>query len=78
MHRDLKPDNIMIKSPGSLDRVCITDFGFATFFDHHTEQNDICGSLIFMAPELLLEQGYDQRVDIWALGITVILLLLGM
>lgn len=78
MHRDLKPDNIMIKNSDNLDRVCLTDFGFATFFDFDKKEKFYCGSLVYMAPELIIgKQGYDQKVDIWALGITLLFMLFG-
>lgn len=79
MHRDLKPDNIMIKNQNNLDRVCLIDFGFATFFNLSQKQKHICGSAAFMSPELLIDRhGYTQKVDIWAVGITLIYMLLGL
>ena len=78
MHRDLKPDNIMIKNSENYDRICLADFGFSTFFDLTKKESATCGSLIYMAPEIMVDKrGYDQKVDIWALGITVLFMLLG-
>ena len=56
MHRDIKPANILMdsKEPNNFG-VKITDFGFATFFDINQGKNEMCGSPLYMAPELLVK-----------------------
>ena len=45
MHRDIKPDNIMIRSNDNFNHICVTDFGFAKFFDlDKKEEEDFCGT----------------------------------
>lgn len=67
MHRDVKTENILIDID---DNVKIIDFEFATTNPHPTE---ICGTVDFMAPELLKNSGepYDYKIDIWSLGVLV-------
>lgn len=77
MHRDIKPANIMMKSDDSLD-IKITDFGFATFFDPNLGKQQMCGSPVFMAPEIVLNnQPYNHKIDIWAVGIVLFKILNG-
>lgn len=74
VHRDIKAGNVLLHETG---RVKIGDFGIAT---HDTGQlNTEIGSPYWLAPEMLpsptavstaAPTNYDQRVDIWALGIT--------
>jgi serine/threonine protein kinase len=69
VHRDLKPDNIIIRD--SDDSAVILDFGIAKFFQETldlTEQGDVLGSLPYLAPEQFGEQ-VDPRTDLYALGL---------
>ena len=77
-HRDLKHENLMCLSEDSEDlNVKLTDFGFATFFDPKHKMNLSLGSPLYMAPELVMEAEYDQKVDVWSLGCIVYILLSG-
>ena len=65
-HRDIKPDNILIKD----DKIKIADFGFAKEIDkYNLVMNTLCGSPLYMAPEIILNKPYDINSDIWSLGI---------
>lgn len=77
-HRDLKLDNIMCHNEldGDLD-VKITDFGFACLFSPSDKMDLSLGTPMYMAPELVNDKEYDQRVDVWALGCIVYILLTG-
>jgi serine/threonine protein kinase/tetratricopeptide (TPR) repeat protein len=69
VHRDLKPDNVMITPEG---RVKIMDFGLAVLDDNHsqTRDNQIMGTLAYFAPEQAKGgKGVDLRADIYALGV---------
>lgn len=67
IHRDMKPQNILIAEKGSL-KIC--DFGFARALSNTTlVLTSIKGTPLYMAPELVQEQPYDEKVDIWALGV---------
>ena len=78
MHRDLKPENILLvsKEEGNLD-VKITDFGFACHFKKGQTIDDTLGSPLYMAPEICEEQDYNEKVDIWSIGVIAYILLCG-
>lgn len=55
----------------------MTDFGFACFFDPKQGVKEFLGSPLYMAPEIINEQPYDQKVDIWSIGVITVILLTG-
>ena len=78
MHRDLKPENLMCEETDDGKIVIkLTDFGFATHFDPDQPQTLSLGSPLYMAPELCLERQYDKKVDVWAVGVILYVLLTG-
>ena len=67
IHRDMKPQNILISARGSI-KIC--DFGFARALSQTTlVLTSIKGTPLYMAPELVQEQPYNEKIDIWSLGI---------
>lgn len=79
MHRDLKPENILLESDevDDLD-IKLSDFGFATYFKPDGEGESLhCGSPLYMAPEILNFEEYNERVDIWSTGVIAYILLSG-
>lgn len=66
MHRDLKAENVFLKSDGTIK---LGDFGFATSFEHDYRLVDAVGSPLYMAPEMMRGQGYDEQCEVWSLGI---------
>ena len=76
MHRDIKPENIMFKEIGNLKSLKIIDLGLATSFEHGKIKK-FCGTIKFMAPEIIGNKMYDQSVDLWACGIILFLLCSG-
>ena len=77
-HRDLKPENILLDSTDKDElEVKITDFGFACYFDPKQGLDTVLGSALYMAPELLAKQSYNEKVDIWAIGVISYMLMTG-
>jgi len=66
IYRDLKPENVMIDSDGY---AVIIDLGFTKTIVDSTAT--VCGSPLYMAPEIFMQRGYDKGADIWALGIMI-------
>lgn len=79
MHRDIKPANILMvsKDPANFE-IKLTDFGFSTFFDLKIGRKDICGSPMYMAPEIIMKKPYNHKSDIWSVGMMTFLLLSSM
>ena len=85
IHRDLKPSNILIKKISVNNySVKLADFGFARYFSneisdegHDDMVSTICGSPIYMAPELLIDLKYNMKADLWSFGVIMYELLYG-
>jgi serine/threonine protein kinase len=70
-HRDIKLPNLLLNSLGPNSGIVIGDFGFAEHESHlASEEADICGTPLALAPEVL-DGGFQNRTgDVWAMGIT--------
>ena len=56
----------------------ITDFGFACFFNpKEAGLREVLGSPLYMAPEIIKEKPYNNKVDIWSIGVITYILLSG-
>jgi hypothetical protein len=75
IHRDMKPQNILISADGTV-KLC--DFGFARAMSQNTfVLTSIKGTPLYMAPELVQEKPYTHAVDLWSLGVILYELFVG-
>ncbi|CAM0901574.1 unnamed protein product [Alopecurus aequalis] len=77
VHRDLKPENILLSSSGSDAILKISDFGLARVLRPGEYADTSCGTRLYMAPEVMLFQKYDDKVDLWSIGLILFELLNG-
>ena len=74
IHRDLKPENIMFRKENDINSLVLCDFGLAGEIIVNNLIESKCGTLIFMAPEVIMNRRYDSLVDIWSIGIIMFIL----
>lgn len=74
----MKPENILLESSdvNSLD-VKIADFGFSCIYDPKIGLDLVLGSQLYMAPEIIKGDIYNEKVDIWSIGVITYMLLCG-
>uniref|UniRef100_A0A3Q3RLN9 non-specific serine/threonine protein kinase n=1 Tax=Mastacembelus armatus TaxID=205130 RepID=A0A3Q3RLN9_9TELE len=83
IHRDLKPQNILLSYAGrkksniSGIRIKIADFGFARYLQSNMMAATLCGSPMYMAPEVIMSQNYDAKADLWSIGTVIYQCLIG-
>jgi len=75
IHRDLKLENFLYEG-GDSDHLKLIDFGFAKIFTGSTKLSDTCGSIHYVAPEVL-KKSYTSQADMWSLGVISHMLLTG-
>lgn len=75
VHRDLKPQNILLcnptrhSNPPATDLIIkLADFGFARFLSEGVMAATLCGSPMYMAPEVIMSLQYDAKADLWSIG----------
>jgi len=75
VHRDLKLENFLYERKDS-DFLKLIDFGFSKIWAKNTKMEVSCGTLSYVAPEVLA-QSYTSQCDLWSLGVIVFVLLVG-
>ncbi|KAG0551777.1 hypothetical protein BDA96_01G452300 [Sorghum bicolor] len=77
VHRDLKPQNILLVENNENSLLKIADFGFAKFLQPFALAETLCGSPLYMAPEVMQAQKYDAKADLWSVGVILYQLVTG-
>ncbi|XP_047972247.1 serine/threonine-protein kinase ATG1t [Salvia hispanica] len=77
VHRDLKPENILLSGSEYDPVLKIADFGLSRILLPDDSAQTVCGSVFYMAPEILQFQRYNHKVDMWSVGAILFELLNG-
>lgn len=77
IHRDIKPENILLTDKSRDAQIKLTDFGLSTLCAPNELLKEPCGTLAYVAPEVITLQGYNHKVDAWSIGIILYLVLSG-
>jgi len=78
VHRDIKPENLLLLDDSENSPLKIADFGVATWKHKLVEEKfPECGTPEYMAPEMFTKKKYDLKVDVWAMGCVVFIMLCG-
>lgn len=75
VHRDIKLENFLYDSPGS-SQLKLIDFGLSKVLDPDMKMSLSCGTLSYMAPEVL-QRSYTSQCDLWSLGVASFVLVFG-
>ncbi|OMJ90109.1 hypothetical protein SteCoe_7597 [Stentor coeruleus] len=76
IHRDIKPENILLMEASENLCIKVADFGSSCILDPEFRLSGCYGSAYYLAPEVL-KATYDEKCDIWSLGIIMYILLTG-
>ncbi|XP_019430768.1 PREDICTED: serine/threonine-protein kinase ATG1c-like isoform X2 [Lupinus angustifolius] len=77
IHRDLKPQNLLLSRNDERSVLKIADFGFARSLQPRGLAETLCGSPLYMAPEIMQLQKYDAKADLWSVGAILFQLVTG-
>ena len=66
IHRDIKPENVLLTDTLAAK---LTDFGWSNYIQEDEKRTTVCGTPIYLAPEIIKEKGHDEKVDIWCIGV---------
>ena len=76
-HRDLKPENILMTSNDDKADIKILDFGLSKIIGPNEKCSEPYGTIIYCAPEIILDYPYTKNVDTWSIGVITYIMLYG-
>eukprot|EP00435_Cladocopium_sp_Y103_P034138 s2532_g8.t1 len=76
LHRDIKVQNFLYGGPDGRT-LKLADFGLSVEIHPGEKLEAVCGSPAFMAPEMVLRQGYEFKIDMWSMGVTFFMVMHG-
>jgi serine/threonine-protein kinase ULK2 len=77
IHRDIKPQNILLTESSAAATIKIADFGFAKHLTEAAMAQTPCGTPLYMAPEIFQMKDYNEKADLWSLGCVYYEMLVG-
>lgn len=77
VHCDLKPENVLLASAEPFPQVKLCDFGFARIIGEKSFRRSVVGTPAYLAPEVLLNKGYNRSLDMWSVGVIMYVSLSG-
>ncbi len=75
IHRDLKPHNLLMTK--NRQNIKISDFGFARILGSDALEATMCGTPLYMSPQVLSGERYDSKADLWSVGVILYEMLCG-
>ena len=66
IHRDIKPENVVLTQNMQAK---LTDFGWSNYMQGDMKRTTVCGTPVYLAPEIINNTGHDEKVDIWCIGV---------
>lgn len=75
IHRDIRPENILLERDSSDVDIKLCDFGFSGKCKYSFSRSTFCGTAYIMAPEIIDRKFYGKAVDMWSIGVTTFVLL---
>ena len=69
VHRDLKPENLLYETPDPNSIIKISDFGLARVVNQKEYLTTLCGTPVYMAPEIFSGGNYGKECDVWSTGV---------
>ena len=72
--RDIKTENVVLDNNMVAK---LTDFGWSNYIQGDIKRTTVCGTPVYLAPEIINNTGHDEKVDIWCIGVLMFELLTG-